>query len=122
MVVTIRGQLGALAEQYAAEYLTGKKYRIVARNYRKPWGEIDIVAEKEGVVVFAEVKANRKEISGFEPELRVNPGKRHRMDRIAQTFLSDYQFPPDQPWQMDVVAIAFVQERGIIKIRHYKNI
>ena|SRR3989344_7862129 len=122
MAITITGKLGALAEEYSTQYLISKKYRIVSRNYRKPWGEIDIVAEKEGIVVFAEVKANRREVAGFEPELRVNPGKRHRMERIAQTFLVDYNFPSDQPWQMDVVAVTFVKERGVVKIRHYKNI
>lgn len=122
MVATLTGQLGALAEQYVSEYLVGKNYRIVGHNYRKPWGEIDVIAEKDGIVVFVEVKANRKEIVGFEPELRVNPGKRHRMARIAQTFLVDYRFPSDQSWQMDVVAVTFVKERGVVKIRHYKNI
>ncbi len=122
MVVTLRGKLGALAEEYASQYLIRKKYRIVGRNYRKPWGEIDIVAEREGIVVFAEVKANRKEIAGFEPELRVDGGKRHRMHRIAQTFLTDHHFPADQPWQMDVLAVTFVAERGVAKVRHYKNI
>ncbi len=122
MAVTLSGKLGALAEEYASRYLMGKNYRIVARNYRKPWGEIDIVAEWEGILVFVEVKANRKEIAGFEPELRVDRGKRHRMHRIAQTFLGDYHFPADQPWQMDVLAVTFVAERGVAKIRHYKNI
>ena len=122
MAVTITGKLGALAEEYATQYLISKKYRIASRNHRKPGGGIDIVAEKEGIVVFAEVKANRKEIAGFEPELRVNSGKRHRMNRIAQTFLVDHNFPSDQPWQMDVVAVTFVKERGVAKIRHYKNI
>jgi putative endonuclease len=115
-------QFGVLAESYASKYLEGKNYRIVGRNYRKPWGEIDIIAEKENVLVFVEVKANRKEIVGFEPELRVGSDKRHRMDRIARTFLSDYRFPSDQPWQMDILAVTFVKERGVAKIRHYKNI
>lgn len=121
-MVTIKGELGALAESCAAQYLENKNYRVVTRNYRKPWGEVDIIAEKEGIVVFVEVKANRKEIAGFEPELRVNPYKQHKMVRIAKTFLSDYSFPADQPWQMDVLAVTFAAEKGVAKIRHYKNI
>ena len=111
-----------MAESYVSQYLAKKGYRIVGRNYRKPWGEIDIITEKEGIVVFVEVKANRKEFAGFEPELRVNPSKRHRMARIAKTFLADYRFLPDQPWQMDILAVTFVSERGVAKLRHYKNI
>ena len=108
----LTGRLGAMAEQCATDYLTTKGYRIITRNYRKPWGEIDIVAEKEEVVVFVEVKANRKEIAGFEPELRVNPHKHHKMARIARTFLSDFRFSAEQPWQLDILAVTFVKEKG----------
>lgn len=119
---TRTSELGFFAEEYAARYLKSKQYRVVAHNYRKPWGEVDVIVEKEGIVIFVEVKANRKEIAGFEPELRVSPDKRHRMIRIARTFLVDHNFPDDQPWQMDIIAITFVKERGIAKVRHYKNI
>jgi len=115
-------ELGFFAEHYAAEYLKSKKYKILGHNYRKPWGEIDVIAEKEGVVIFVEVKANRKEIPGFEPELRVSADKRHRMIRIASTYLIDRHYSDDQPWQLDIVSISFDKERGVAKIRHYKNI
>lgn len=115
-------ELGFFAEHYAAEYLKSKNYKILGHNYRKPWGEIDVIAEKEGIIIFVEVKASRKDIPGFEPELRVNADKRHRMARIARTYLSDNQYPDNQPWQMDIVSVAFIKERGVAKIRHYKNI
>lgn len=115
-------ELGFFAEHYAADYLTSKGYDILGHNYRKPWGEIDVIASKEGVLVFVEVKANKKDIPGFEAELRVNASKQHRMMRIARTYLADNQYPDDQPWQMDVISVAFVKERGVAKIRHYKNI
>ena len=115
-------ELGFFAEHYTAEYLKSKNYKILGHNYRKPWGEIDVIAEKEGIVIFVEVKAGKKDIAGFEPELRVNHDKRHRMVRIARTYLSDQHYPADQPWQMDVVSVSFVKERGVVKIRHYKNI
>lgn len=52
----------------------------------------------------------------------MNGDKRHRMMRIARTYLVDHRCPADQPWQMDVVSVAFDRERGVAKIRHYKNI
>lgn len=122
MAGTKTSELGFFAEHYAAEYLKSKKYKILGHNYRKPWGEIDVIVEKEGIIIFVEVKASKKDIPGFEPELRVNADKRHRMVRIARTYLSDNNYPADQPWQMDVVSVAFVKERGVAKIRHYKNI
>ncbi|MBP9821994.1 MAG: YraN family protein [Candidatus Pacebacteria bacterium] len=115
-------ELGFFAEHYAAEYLKSKNYKILGHNYRKPWGEIDVIAEKQGIVIFVEVKASKKDVPGFEPELRVDSYKKHRMIRIARTYLSDMHYPDDQPWQMDVVSVSFVKERGVAKIRHYKNI
>ncbi|KKU55515.1 MAG: hypothetical protein UX77_C0010G0006 [Parcubacteria group bacterium GW2011_GWA1_47_11] len=115
-------ELGFFAEHYAAEYLKSKGYEIVGHNYRKPWGEIDVIASKDGVIIFAEVKANKKDIPGFEPELRVNRDKQYRMARIARTYLSDKNYSSGQPWQMDVLSVCFDKERGVAKIRHYKNI
>lgn len=122
MVTNGHSELGFFAEHCASEYLKSKHYKILGHNYRKPWGEIDIIVEKEGIVIFVEVKASKKEVAGFEPELRVNGPKKFRMARIAKTYLSDNHFPEEQPWQLDVVAIIIVKERGVVKIRHYKNI
>ena len=52
-----RISLGLSAESRAAAYLIAKGYRIVARRFRSPVGEIDIVARRRGVLVFVEVKA-----------------------------------------------------------------
>ena len=51
--------LGSQGEQAAADYLTRQGYRICARNFRVPAGEIDIVAAKQELVVFVEVKTRR---------------------------------------------------------------
>ena len=49
--------LGLSAESRAAAYLVAKGYRIAARRFRTPFGEVDIVARRRGVLVFVEVKA-----------------------------------------------------------------
>jgi putative endonuclease len=120
--MTIRSEFGAWSENQVAEYLNGKKYKILAQNYRKPWGEIDIIAEKEGILVFIEVKANKEEIAGFEPELRVNPEKLRRLNRAIQTFLANKKYGPEQEWQIDVVSLTLDKDRGVVKIKHFKNI
>ena len=48
---------GELGEALAAQYLEAQGWRMIARNYRCPWGEIDLICEKEQLLVFAEVKA-----------------------------------------------------------------
>jgi len=49
-------EVGRLGEKIAAEFLAKKGYRILARNFRTRFGEIDLVAAKDGVLVFVEVK------------------------------------------------------------------
>ncbi len=121
-MITQRSAFGALAEDMAAEYLTSHNYKILEQNYRKPWGELDIIAQKGTSVIFVEVKANRQESAGFEPELRAGHEKMKKVVRTARTWLSSRKYPEDQEWQVDVISVTFNKERKTAKIRHYKNI
>ena len=115
-------ELGFLAENLAARYLEKKGYVILELNYRKPWGELDIVASKEGILVFVEVKANRKIIAGFEPELRANSSKIVKVVRTARTYLVEKHYSVEKEWQVDVISIGLDEPREVAKIRHFKNI
>ena len=122
MVLNKTSELGFLAENLAARYLEKKGYAVLELNYRKPWGEIDIVAKKEGILVFVEVKANRKIIAGFEPELRATSSKIAKVVRTARTYLAEKKYHSDQEWQLDVISIGLDEPREMAKIRHFKNI
>ena len=50
-------RVGQWGEQAAADYLSAKGYEIMARNVRTPYGEIDLIAQKDGFTIFVEVKA-----------------------------------------------------------------
>ena len=115
-------ELGFLAENLAARYLEKKGYAVLELNYRKPWGEVDIVAKKEGILIFIEVKASKDDIAGFEPENRVSPEKLRRLMRAIQTYLASKKYSPEQNWQIDIVALTLNQDRGVAKIKHFKNI
>ena len=99
-----------------------KGYKILDLNYRKPWGEIDIVALKEGILVFVEVKANRKIITGFEPELRANRSKIEKVIRTARTYIAERRYDSEQEWQIDVISVGLDEPKGTAKITHFKNI
>jgi len=115
-------ELGFLAENLAARYLEKRGYTILELNYRKPWGEIDIIASKNGILVFVEVKANRKIIVGFEPELRANSSKIDKVVRTARTYLAAKKYSSEQEWQIDVISIGLDEPREVAKVRHFKNI
>lgn len=120
--MTARSDFGQWAENYVAQYLEGKDYTVVGRNYNKKWGEIDIIAQKEGILIFVEVKANKEELAGFEPERRVSPEKLRRINRAIQTYLVQKKYSPDQEHQIDVVSLTLDRDRGVAKIKHFKNI
>ena len=122
MMSTPRMALGALAEDIAARSLESRGYTILDRNFRRPWGELDIVAKKGDTVMFVEVKANRQYLSGFEPELRANRAKMEKVIRTARTWLSYRKYPAEQPWQIDILSVTFNENKETAQIKHFKNI
>jgi len=74
---------GRRAEDAAAAALRKSGYRVLARNCRTPYGEIDIVAERKGTLAFVEVKARREGGSAGTPEDAMTPMKLRRVARAA---------------------------------------
>lgn len=82
-------QTGDAGENYCVKFLKKNHYRILARNYRKPYGEIDIIAEKKGVVCFVEVKT-RHTNPFTQPYEAVDFRKQQRLIRAAQAYIAEY--------------------------------
>lgn len=116
-------ELGFLAENIAARYLEERGYEILDKNYRKPWGEIDVIARKDGAVVFVEVKANSREgSSGFKPETRVDREKLKKIIRTASLYLEHELCDTNCEWQIDIIAVTFDLAGKKAKINHFKNV
>src|SRR3989338_6898206 len=99
-----RKDIGNLGENLAARFLEAGGYRILKRNYRQPWGEIDIIAEKAGVVIFCEVKTNSRDFGrGFNPEVRVDQRKVWQITKSAELFLAKYGSSGTGEWRIDVI-------------------
>jgi putative endonuclease len=98
-----RQTLGQRGEHYAAQYLIDRQYAICVRNWRCRVGEIDLVTEKDGVLIFVEVRARRGDRLGT-PEESITPAKRARLIAAAQTYLDEHN-QLDRDWRIDVVAI-----------------
>ena len=94
---------GELGERVGEDYLKKQGYEIIERNVRSPFGEIDLVANHRGTLVFIEVKTRRDSAFGY-PEEAVDTRKKHRLIRLASWYLA--QHPGVQPSvRFDVLAV-----------------
>lgn len=110
---------GKWGEQKAANYLRLRGYRILDMNYRCRCGEIDIIAQKRGFIVFAEVKLRKSSAYGEAKEF-VNRAKQERIITTAQIWLSQHETEL-QP-RFDVIEMyAPDSEIGRVKINHIEN-
>lgn len=98
-----RKTLGANGETRAAGYLERIGYQILDRNYRCRYGELDLVARHQGVLVFVEVKTRRN--SSLAPAEAVGPRKQDRLARAALHYL-DARSMADHPCRFDVVEVV----------------
>jgi putative endonuclease len=98
-----RQSLGQRGETLAVAYLLRQGYVIVARNWRCPAGEIDIVARDGDCLVFVEVRTRSGQAYGT-PEESITPRKQAKMVEVAQTYLQ-VTGEEEADWRIDVVAI-----------------
>lgn len=95
---------GSDYEKMAADYLIKKGYTILDMNYRISYGEIDIVAACDGVLVFVEVKYRSNSRKGT-PEEAVDVRKQKQISRVALAYLGQKGYGMDIPVRFDVISI-----------------
>jgi putative endonuclease len=118
-----RQRLGRRAEQLAAQRLAARGYRIIDRNARTRYGEIDIVAMHRGTLVFCEVKAGRAgaAVGPERPALAVDRGKQHRLRRLAAAWLAEAgPLPWFEEMRFDVVGVTYDGDRPPT-VEHIRN-
>jgi putative endonuclease len=114
-----RSELAKAGEDIAAEYLAARGWRIVARNVRcGRHGEIDIIAEREGVIAFVEVKTRRSTAFGTPAEA-VTPRKRARIRSLARDWLARTR-PRADVIRFDVVEV--LAARGLPAVTHLEGV
>ena len=109
-----RQELGLLGEKLAVEELARRGYAILACRYRTPGGEIDIVADDGGTLVFVEVKARESDEFGTAAEA-VTRWKQRRLVRMARDYLTRERIV-DRACRFDVVAIMFDTEPAVLEV------
>ena len=119
-------KIGETGENIAVKFLMKHNFLILDRNYTKKWGEIDIVAEKQGKLYFIEVKSvsrltlpSNNNIDGdYRPEENMHPWKMKRMSRTIQTYLLSKKILDEKEWQVDllIVYLDFNNKKARIKV------
>ncbi len=98
-----RRQTGDAAEGVARTHLEQAGYRLLGSNFRCPGGEIDVIAEHGGQLVFVEVRSHSSDAFGL-PRESVGAGKQRRLARAALTYLKRLR-RSDVSWRFDVVEV-----------------
>jgi putative endonuclease len=112
-------RLGRRGEEIAASYLQQQGYTILARNWRCPAGEVDIVAREGETLAFVEVRARRGDRFGT-PEESITRAKQTRLVELAQTYLQEAELG-DVAWRIDVIAIRMGARGEVQRLNLIRN-
>ncbi len=132
MKFSAKRQFGDFGESLACQFLMKRGFKVLDQNYLKPWGEIDIVAIKDKIYHFIEVKSVSCEIAldvihetnisrdKYRPEENVHPQKLKRLYRTIETYLMENAIETD--WQVDIVTVKIDEQTRKARIEIIENI
>jgi len=119
---------GKKGEDLASLFLEKQGFEIVDRNYWQKWGEIDIVASRNKILHFVEVKTvSRDRLPGegsdeYEPEDNLHLWKRQRLSRVIQTYLLSKKINDSMEWQIDIISVYLDKDGNQLKIDYLLDI
>ena len=127
MAKSEKRKVGDVGEEIACTYLLGKGWRVIERNYWRPWGEIDILAtDPDGRLRFVEVKSVSRTLDGsretYRPEENMHPQKLRRLHRVIQTDLLEKRVRESQLWQLDLVCVYLDFDKRRARVTVLENI
>ena len=97
-------RIGTTGEQYVADYLIARNFTVLAQNFRKRDGEVDLIARKGDLAVFVEVKTRHNPL--IDPAEVITRTKQRRIIRAAQSFIA-YSLTDDVVCRFDVALVFF---------------
>jgi len=130
-IMAKHNEVGEIGEEVACKFLVKRGFEIVDRNYRKKWGELDIIAKEGGKLHFIEVKTvsrenvrsiSRETLEQDKPEERIHEQKQKRLARAIQTYLSEKHVSRETYWQIDTIAVFLDLNNKDARIRFMDNI
>ncbi len=120
-MTTIGKKIGDTGENFAKEFLLKNGFKILEQNHWRKWGEIDIIARKNDMLHFVEVKTSIWQNSSFTPEDRVNVSKRQKFARIIETYLLESNLEEDD-FQVDIISVYLNDNTSLNKIEVLEDI
>lgn len=117
---------GAIGEDIAAKFLEDKGFVVSVRNYRKKWGEIDIIAQKDRVVHFFEVKSVTY-VDGHgedvhRPEENVDAFKVKQIRRMIGTYFGEYGLSLDSEFYFHILCVYMNLGTRMARVKWIENI
>jgi putative endonuclease len=114
-----------LGEQLACDHLAARGYRVVDRNFRTRYGEIDVIARRGRVLVFCEVKTrvSNGSAGAFAPLTAVGPRKQRQLRRMAGQWLADEARPRagGDSIRFDAIGVTLTPDGRSLGIEHIEN-
>lgn len=126
-------KVGQLGEDVACKYLIKHGFSIIERNYTRKWGEIDIIATKDDVLYFIEVKARKVGPTFFEenykflinqeirPEENMHAWKMMRLRRVVETYLISQRIG-NRNWRFDVLLVYLDTDNRKARVKVVENV
>ncbi|MGZ4271257.1 MAG: YraN family protein [Solirubrobacteraceae bacterium] len=119
MSTDLRHRLGRVGEDLALAHFERLGYRLVARNHRTRFGEIDLIVRDELALVFAEVKTRRASAAGRGPWEALHPRKCRQVRRMAAAYLTEsLDRPFDEQLRFDAIGVVIDAHDRLVCIDH----
>lgn len=122
---TSKSQVGQIGEDLAVKHLVKHGFRILERNARRPWGELDIVARKGDLLTFIEVKTLVKQngfTEGLTPEDELTFHKIRKFQKAILMYFKENRIDLNQEWRGDLIAIDLNPDLSLSDLRHIENV
>lgn len=119
MRITTNADLGAFGEKRALKYLKKNKYKILEKNYKTKLAECDIIAKKDNIIAFIEVKTRRHNplVKGA---YAVNKTKQNHIIKAAQNYIVKHKLDCD--YRFDVIELEVdIESKKCVLINHIEN-
>ncbi len=124
-------RFGRLGEHIACDYLKNKGFTVIEQNYTKKIGELDIIASKNSIIHFVEVKTLVKDkaesvshetIEKYSPFENVTLSKLRKFSRTCEWYIQERHVSHETKWQIDVVAVTVTRETRSAKVEVMWNV